>query len=72
MSHATNHATKQPARPDKRSAFDVLRAHQDEPLTQANKLIKYLESANARKGKLVNLASEQALQYAKESRPDLF
>ena len=55
----------------KRSAFQVLEGLSGNPFKQADKLVQYLESANARKAKLVKKCSAAALKLVNENVPGL-
>ena len=55
----------------KRSAFQVLEGLSGNPFKQADKLVQYLESANARKAKLVKKCSAAALKLVNETVPGL-
>lgn len=55
----------------KRSAFQVLEGLSGNPFKQADKLVQYLESSNARKAKLVKKCSAAALKLVNENCPGL-
>lgn len=71
MSDSFETEVGEPKKADKRSAFDVLRSLDGDPIKQALKFKQYCESADGRKARMGKLLSEKAVAFVTENYPGL-